>query len=111
MSREQIANMVMSKITMLTEEEIEKKFASFLPEEKEELAKITLIDIVNAIKVNPDFFQKLENLYDIIYHTWVVKSMEKSEYDIENGRCLTLHESEEEMNKWIKENYEHNHKQ
>lgn len=110
MSKEQIANIVMSRITMLTDEDIEKKFGYCLPEEKKELSQISLIDIVNAIKINPDYFQKLENLYDIIYHVWIIKSVQNSKDDIEKGRCMTLQESEEKMNEWMKQNYEHNNK-
>ena len=111
MSRKQIANIVMSKILMLTDKEIEENFQNFLPTEKEELAKITLIDIVKAIKENPEYFQQLENKYDIIYHAWVIKSVEKSKDDIKKGRFMTLQEAEEKFEGWIRDNYEDNNKQ
>lgn len=105
MSKEQIANLVMSRITILTQEEINTHFAYFTEEEKKQLAQITLIDIINAVKVNPEYFRKMKDQYDIIYHAWVIKSIEKSREDIKNGRCMTLEESEKEMEAWINEHY------
>lgn len=103
MSQEQIANMVMEKICVMTKDEIEENFGYFTNSEKEQLAQITLMDIIKAIKINPEYFKKMNDKYEIIYHVWIINSIEESNNSIENRECMTLRESQEEMEQWINE--------
>lgn len=97
MSQEQIANMVMEKICVMTKDEIEENFGYFTNSEKEQLAQITLMDIIKAIKINPEYFKKMNDKYEIIYHVWIINSIEESNNSIENRECMTLRESQEEI--------------
>ncbi len=103
MSQEQIANMVMEKICVMTKDEIEENFGYFTNSEKEQLAQITLMDIIKAIRINPQYFKKMNDKYEIIYHVWIINSIEESNNSIENRECMTLRESQEEMEQWINE--------
>lgn len=103
MSQEQIANMVMEKICVMTKDEIEENFGYFTNSEKEQLAQITLMDIIKAIRINPEYFKKMNDKYEIIYHVWIINSIEESNNSIENRECMTLRESQEEMEQWINE--------
>ena len=61
------------------------------------------MDIIKAIRINPEYFKKMNDKYEIIYHVWIINSIEENNNSIENRECMTLRESQEEMEQWINE--------